>query len=212
MIRPAKALTFAALTFVGLLFAAPTPKAADFSANDIRKIEAIEDYLNSLKSFAAQFEQNVNGMQPSTGVFYFKRPGKFLWQYENPDRVKLVSGGGLIYFHDDSNNQTNQVPREGIADFLTRSKIKLLDGKFKVEHLKDTNGLLHIGIRLKDESAGDIGNNLTLTFLEGPLQLRQITTTNQFDQPVEVLFYNIRENAKVKDEIFDFTPPQYRER
>lgn len=206
-----KPLRIAALALCGLLFAALPTHAADFSKQDRKKIEQVEGYLNDLKTFAARFEQNVAGMQPSTGVFYFKRPGRFLWQYETPDSVKLVSNGGLIYFHDDSNNQTNQVPREGIADFLTREEINLRDGQFKVEHLNDSNGLLHVAVRLKDDAAGDIGNTLSLTFLKDPLQLRQITTTNQFDQPVEVLFYNIRENADLKNAIFEFTPPQYRE-
>lgn len=200
----------AAFALCGLLFT-QSATANDFSKEDLKKLDQVEDYLNDLKSFAARFEQNVAGMQPSTGVFYFKRPGRFLWQYETPDPVKLVSDGGLIYFHDDSNNQTNQVPREGIADFLTREKINLTDGKFKVEYINNRNGLLHVAIRLKDDAAGDIGNTLSLTFLKGPLQLRQITTTNQFDQPVEVLFFNIRENADLDTQIFKFTPPQYRE-
>lgn len=200
----------AAFAVCGLLFATPT-HANDFSKEDLKKLEKVEDYLNDLKTFAARFEQNVAGMQPSTGVFYFKRPGRFLWQYETPDPVKLVSDGGLIYFHDESNNQTNQVPREGIADFLTREEINLTGGKFKVEHMNDRNGLLHVAVRLKESAAGDIGSTLSFTFLKGPLQLRQITTTNQFDQPVEVLFYNIRENADLNSDIFEFTPPQYRE-
>ena len=78
--------------------------------------------------------------------------------------------------------------------------------------MQDVGGLLHVGIKLKDETAGDIGNNLTLTFLQQPLQLRQITTTNQFDQPVEVLFYSIKENVELDNQIFEFTPPHYRER
>lgn len=206
-----KPLFIAALALCGLLFATLPTHAADLAKQDRKKIAQVEAYLNDLKTFAARFEQNVAGMQPSTGVFYFKRPGRFLWQYETPDPVKLVSDGGLIYFHDDSNNQTNQVPREGIADFLTREEIDLTNGQFKVEHLNDSNGLLHVAVRLKDDTVGDIGNTLTLTFLKGPLQLRQITTTNQFDQPVEVLFYNIRENADLNNAIFEFTPPQYRE-
>lgn len=196
---------------------APPVLAEDAPTFDVGKIKEVEAYLNSLTSFAARFEQNLaGGMQPSSGMFYFKRPSRFLWQYETPDHVKLVSGGGLIYFYDESNNQVNQVPREGIADFLTRPKIQLLDGPFKVARLQDVGGLLHVGIQLKDQSVknsvGEIGNTLTLTFLQNPLQLRQITTTNQFDQPVDVLFYSIQENIPLDNKIFDFTPPHYQER
>jgi len=199
-------LTYAALALPAFAEAPPAPMNA-------AKIKEVEAYLNGLATFAARFEQNIaSGMQPSSGMFYFKRPSRFLWQYETPDPVKLVSGGGIIYFYDESNNQVNQVPREGIADFLTRPKIQLSEGPFKVVHLQDVGGLLHVGIQLKGESVGDIGNNLTLTFLQNPLQLRQITTTNQFDQPVEVLFYSIKENIPLANQLFDFTPPHYQER
>ncbi len=176
------------------------------------KTAEIEKYLNSLKTFQANFEQGVGGMQPSSGMFYFKRPGRFLWQYQTPDPIKLVSSGGLIYFYDETSKQVNQIPREGIADFLTRPEIKLNNDNFVVEELAHIGGLLHLRIRLKDSEVGDIGSTLSLTFLENPIQLRQITTTNQFDQPVEVLLYNIRENKPLNNKVFAFIPPQYQER
>lgn len=177
-----------------------------------KAVLAVENYLNDLQAFAAHFEQTVAGSHPSTGTFYFKKPGKFLWHYLKPDPAKLVSSGGTIYFHDETSNQTTQVPRKGLADLLTRKSIDLNEGNFAVDDVFTKGGLLYLTVRVKDVSEGDIGGQLQLTFLQDPMQLRQITTINQMNQPVEVLFYNIRENKPIPDDVFDFTPFHYREK
>ena len=187
--------------------ATPIPAAAREAA-----IDKVEDYLNDLKTFAADFEQNVSGRNPSTGRFFFKKPGRFLWHYLRPDPAKLVSGGGTIYFHDESSNQTTQVPRKGLADLLTRTEIDLQEDNFAVENILEQGGLLYVTVKIKDVAEGDIGGRLEMTFLQDPLQLRQITTFNQMNQPVEVLFYNIRENEPIPEKVFDFTPFHYREK
>lgn len=171
----------------------------------------VERYLNNLQTFAARFEQTVAGNATSTGAFYFKKPGRFLWHYLQPEPAKLVSSGGTIYFHDETSNQTTQVPRKGLADLLTRREIDLSGENFNVEDVYKKGGLLYVTIGIADVAEGDIGGQLQLTFLQNPMQLRQITTINQMGQPVEVLFYNIRENKPVPDDVFDFTPFHYRE-
>lgn len=203
------ALVFTAGTVHAQDFRPPQPIAAEQKG---AVIESIEAYLNDLKTFAADFEQSVSGHNPSTGRFFFKKPGRFLWHYLKPDPAKLVSGGGTIYFHDETSNQTTQVPRKGLADLLTQTEIDLREGNFEVENVYQHGGLLYMTVKIKDVAEGDIGGKLEMTFLQDPLQLRQITTFNQMNQPVEVLFYNIRENEPIPEKVFDFTPFHYREK
>ena len=176
------------------------------------KLNQTEAYLNTLQTFAARFEQTVEGGHPSSGTFYFKKPGKFLWSYLKPDPAKLVSSGGTIYFHDETANQTTQVPRKGLADFLTKEEIRLNDKNFSVENVFLKGGLLYLTLKIKDVAEGDIGGQLQLTFIQDPPQLRQITTINQMGQSVEVLFYNIKENQPIPDDVFKFVPFHYQER
>lgn len=224
MIFTAKHITYAPrLVLMLALFAvagAPpaTAQTPDFTRGAIMEGEArqlsiqqVEDYLNSLKTFAARFEQTVAGGNPSTGTFYFKKPGKFLWQYLKPEPAKLVSSGGTIYFHDQVSNQTTQVPRKGLADLLTRKQIDLQEDNFNVRKVYTRGGLLYLTLNVTDVAEGDVGGRLEMTFLPNPLQLRQITTINQMGQPVEVLFYNIRENKSLADDVFKFVPFHYRE-
>lgn len=178
-----------------------------------QKLQTIEAYLNTLTTFSAQFEQAVNGIQPSSGAFYLQKPGKFLWHYQKPDPSKLVSNGGVIYFHDETTNQTTQVPRQGMADLLTRSTFTLEKEKaFKVTSLRQQKGLLHLELSFNDLKEGDVGKTLILTFLQNPTQLRQITTFNQLGQRVEMLFYNIHEGTPIAPKTFKFTPFHYREK
>lgn len=182
-------------------------------ADYVQKRTEIETYLNTLTTFSAQFEQAVNGVHPSSGLFFLKKPGKFLWQYQKPDPSKLISNGGEIYFHDETTNQTTQVPRQGMADLLTRKTFNLEKEKtFQVEAIYEQNGLLHLALTFNNLEEGDLGQKLTLTFLQNPIQLRQITTFNQLGQRVEMLFYNIRENIDIAAKTFAFTPFHYREK
>ena len=200
-----------------------TPQSApDFSAPEAQKdhikeqakqntVKQVQKYLNGLNTFAAQFEQTVAGGHPSSGVFYFKKPGKFLWHYLKPDPAKLVSGGGTIYFHDETNNQTTQVPRKGLADLLTRTSIQLNSDSFSVADVYLKGGLLYVTVKIDNVAEGDVGGKVQMTFLQNPLQLRQMTTINQMNQPVDVLFYNIKENKTIPDDVFRFVPFHYRE-
>ena len=201
-----------------------TPQSApDFIAPEAKKepvkkqakqntITQVQSYLNSLNTFAAQFEQTAAGGHPSSGVFYFKKPGKFLWHYLKPDPAKLVSSGGTIYFHDESNNQTTQVPRKGLADLLTRETIQLGSDSFSVADVYLKGGLLYVTVKIDNVAEGDVGGKVQMTFLQNPLQLRQMTTINQMNQPVDVLFYNIKENKSIPDDVFKFVPFHYRQK
>lgn len=199
------------LFFVGSVFAFQTPVEL-VGEEKSKKISTVEAYLNALGTFAADFEQSVGGRASSTGVFFLKKPGRFLWHYQKPEPSKLVSSGGTIYFHDETTNQATQIPRKGVANLLTKKVLDLTDDDFNVEHVYDNNGLLHIILNFKGLSQGDVGAQVELSFLQNPMQLRQITTTNQLGQQVEVFLYNIKENQPISNQVFKFVPFHYQEK
>lgn len=175
-----------------------------------RVVREVETYFNTLASFEARFEQINPDGSLSTGYFLLKKPGKVLWHYTKPDPLRLISDGGLIYFEDMATNQVTQVPKEGLAKLLTESTIRLNSKPFSVQEGMHINGFYHL--RLKQAADKDLPESeLILTFVDAPLQLRQVVTHNQFGDEVSVTFFQISENGDVADKLFNFTPPQYRE-
>lgn len=174
-------------------------------------ISTVEKYLNRLESFQADFEQFVPGAPFSEGVFYLKRPGKFLWQYVKPTPHKLISDGGLIYYEDGETNQVTQVPRGGFADVFGKNHLRLLGGDIQViDHMRDEDSIA-ITIELEATDAEDFqsSNRLQFMFSREPLQLKQMVTSNQLGQDIVVTFGNIKENTPIKDSVFAYIPPHY---
>lgn len=174
-------------------------------------VKKVEDYFNTLKSFEARFEQVNPDGSVSNGFFLLKKPGKVLWHYTTPDPLRLISDGGLIYFEDMTTKQVTQVPREGLARLLTESDIRLNKGPFTVTEGMHINGFYHLRLH-QDATEDSAENTMMFTFIDQPLQLRQVVTQNQFGDEVSVTFFQINENGEVADTLFRFTPPQYRER
>lgn len=184
-----------------------------YKAPDPVKVKAkVAAYLDGLKTFHAQFQQYTPNQPVAEGRFSLKRPGKFLWEYDTPDALKLVSDGGLIYFQDLATNQVTQVPRDGLADLLTRRHIKFDQDGLNVTSIKAENGIIYLTLHLPAPGPDGSAQDVTLGFIEDPIQLRQVRTIDQFGQMVRVVFYDVRENDPMADKTFAFTPPQYKEK
>ncbi|MBI1363927.1 MAG: hypothetical protein GC134_08065 [Proteobacteria bacterium] len=189
-------------------------RAYEPDATALADISAVEKYLNRLDSFKAGFEQFVPGAPFSEGMFYLKRPGKFLWQYTKPTSHKLITSGGLIYYEDGETGQVTQVPRGGLSDLLGKKQIHLMSGDIKViDHQRDED-TIGITVELDESTADDdfdSSNRVQFIFSQKPFQLKQLVTSNQLGQDVVVSFHDIQENPKLGDKIFAYTPPHYDE-
>lgn len=73
--------------------------------------EELQKFLNNVSSAEGSFDQTVVDKSgklldgPSTGVFAFSRPGKFVWEYETPYEQRIVSNGKTLWIWDKDLNQ-----------------------------------------------------------------------------------------------------------
>jgi outer membrane lipoprotein carrier protein len=186
-------------------------RAYEPDATALADIMAVEQYLNRLNSFQAAFEQFVPGSPFSEGMFYLKRPGKFLWQYTRPTPHKLITDGGQIFYEDGETKQVTQVPRGGLTELLGKRTLRLMGGDIRViDHARDGD-LLAVTVQL-DKTADDAyqgGTRVQFVFEQEPLRLKQLTTSNQLGQDVVVSFNDIKENIPLSNSLFRFVPPHY---
>lgn len=82
--------------------------------------ETVTDYFKQLNTFQADFSQSVqqNGeiMQVSTGKVSLKKPMLFLWDYQTPEPIQIVSDGNDFYHYDVELMQATVKPVSEIAN------------------------------------------------------------------------------------------------
>lgn len=174
-------------------------------------IRKVENYLNTITTYKAKFEQYIAGGSPANGTFYMNRPRKFLWQYESPSPQKLVSTGAHLYFVDDESDQVTQLPlNRGPAAILTQKNIKLNGEHSKVTSVKNLDGVVEIELALQETEDNEAVPSLKMTFSTKPMQLRQIVTTDQLGNTTYVTLFDIQEGTQLARNLFEYIPPHYR--
>jgi len=171
-------------------------------------LEKIEQYLNNLTTFQADFRQfTVNTPGFLEGHFYIQRPKQFLWQYTHPHQQKIVSTGTGAYFFDPENGQVTQVPiNSGFASIFTQNTINFNEKDFKVHKQIEKKDTLEVVMAPSETT--DV-TELSFVLKKDPLQLQQIVSKDAFGDTTIVVFSNIKEKITLDTTLFDFIPPHY---
>lgn len=166
-------------------------------------IKEIEQYLSSFRSFSAKFDQVIPGEGYSKGEVFIQKPGKFLWQYLAPDRVKIISNGGLVYFQDKENGQLTQIPSSGfLFALLSRDDISFTAHDIMIQEFKQTKNRITIHLTAKVEKK-KVPVSLIFEKKAGKsLRLMKIISVNQLDQTMIISLYDQNDNAKINPNIF----------
>lgn len=167
----------------------------------------IEHYLNTLKTFKADFTQAAAGQAlAQEGVFYVQRPHKFLWHYTSPDEQKIIATGTHLFYVDDNGQATQLSQNNGLAAFLTQPKISLTGESTTLERVDKDGDMLKAYLTVTAEDAPV--QDLTLYFARTPkLQLTGIATTDQLGVQTYVQFTNVQENIALDKQLFTYDHP-----
>lgn len=195
----------------GVTGAAPSPAQAT---------QMIEDYFNGISSMKADFRQHVTGAQTSSeGTFYWKKPGKFLWQYDTPIRQKIVDTGTAVYYVDQTrNDQATQLPMNaGVARLFNARTLNLQRAGLTVRSVHQVPGALQVGLdvtggSLADKQAGIKAISMTFDYSAQGLQVRSLAATDMTNTTTTVTLENIQTGVRLPDSLFAFTPGVYRQR
>jgi|SRR5699024_4469669 len=93
-------------------------------------IGALTRFYEEVDSLSARFEQvqlaeDGAELRRSNGIFLLSRPGRFRWEYQDPDRQIIVSDGETFMFYDVGLDQVTVRP---VADTLQATPAQLLTG------------------------------------------------------------------------------------
>lgn len=176
------------------------------SAHDRADIARIEDYLNQLKSIAANFQQFDERGGLMTGKIEIQRPGKMRVTYDPPSKDFIIADGDYVHiWNDDLKAQTNVDEDSSLAEFILRDPVKL-SGDVAVVKFERFPAKIEVTlVQTKDPAAGE----LTLIFEDHPLLLRQWRVVDPQGHTTGVNLENEETDVSFKSNIFDFVPPNF---
>lgn len=171
----------------------------------------LDAFISETRSFVADFEQTLYDadsapLQVSSGTIQLKRPGRFVWQYETPNRQRLVSDGDKLWLFDE---ELEQVTVSALEDRVSGTPLVVLmgtrpvDEEFVVNVLGAENGISWFELIPKAETADfeSLYVGLDDTGLAA-MELR-----DNFGQATQIVLSNLQADVAIDDDVFVFTVP-----
>lgn len=197
-----RGIRFAVLALALLVAALPARASA---------VAALREFLAQTKTARGEFTQQVTRGQsatapPSSGTFFFERPGKFRWTYLKPYEQVLVADGERLYLYD---KDLNQVTVKKISAALPASPASILFGGIEFERdfvvaegtTRDGIAWLTATPRAKDAQF----ERIEIGFRGGvPAAM---VLADSFGQVSRLTFVRFERNPKLEAALFRFSPP-----
>ena len=181
-------------------------------------VEALQGRYATISDFAADFEHRITGGVLTTtdvehGVVRVKRPGRWRFDYTEPERKQFVSDGKTIYAHfpEDREVIVSQVPPDAGASnpaaFLAGRGDLARD--FTATHAEAPDAPRGTWvIRLTPIRADANYEWLELAIDRSSLQIRRMATTDFQGAVSTYVFSNLKENQGLSDNVFAFEIPR----
>ncbi len=200
------------ITLVPILFLAVTNRAAQASELDLKR------FFADIQTLSAEFSQRVEDesgttLERSSGKFYLSRPGKFRWDYQNPDfedepGQQIVADGRSLYFYDPD---LEQVSQRSLGDALGQVPSLLLvqqgadiEKHFSVMDFGLTDGLSWVALKPKDVDAGY--QQLMIAFEQGVINTLQLY--DGLGNTTRLELSNVHSNPEIASSQFEFAVPE----
>ena len=185
----------------------PQPaQPAQVSPQEQASMRKIEDYLNSVTTLSARFEQVDSAGKRATGRFFISKPGKLRFEYDPPVPVLIVTNGHFLIHYDRALKTASYISQETTpAWFLTTPRIQL-SGDITVTDMTRRDGKLLLSI-VKTREPGQ--GKVTLIFDEDPIRLEQWAVTDPQGVVTHVTLNNVLVGGPVDPKLFEFNEPTW---
>lgn len=173
--------------------------------------QRLDNFLSGLHTLQADFRQISHDEQGgdsrfASGKFYLSRPGRFRWNYEDPNKQYILADSRSVWLVEED---LEQVTRRSQKSALKGTPAQLLagsgdlDDEFKVQELGTRLGVSWLELMPKDED-GQF-TRITLGFRED--YLASLEMIDKFGQVTRFSFTNTQRNPQLDQDLFRFIPP-----
>ena len=154
------------------LAAAAASLAATPVLADKLSLNAISAYLNGILTAETDFTQVNDDGSLSTGTLYIKRPGRMRFDYNPPEKLLVMAGGGQVGIFDGKSNlkSAERYPlKRTPLNLILERKVNLAQRNMVVGH--DFDGTATV-VTAQDPKHPEYGT-IQLKFTGNPIELRQ---------------------------------------
>jgi outer membrane lipoprotein carrier protein len=171
----------------------------------------VDQYLSGLTTWSADFEQRVEGAQgtparKASGHLYLQKPGKFRWNYVEPNEQVVLADGKKLWFYDKDLAQANVRDLDSTLDgspAMLLASGTAVSAEFEITELPASMGLEWYQLKPK-HGAGDF-LAARVGFLKG--ELVRMRLADKLNQLTELAFSHAVRNQPLPADLFFFTPP-----
>lgn len=175
------------------------------------KGEALQDYVNQLQTFKADFVQTqpdeaVFALNTSTGHFELNRPGQLVWEYFQPEEQKIVVDGPNLWVHDLDLDQVTVRPIDDVKAELPLSWLlyrEPIQSKFMIIESGDKNGMHWFNLTPKQAT---YFQSIEVGMKDG--EMVEVWMYQSSDNITKVRFTNIQSNLVIPYKTFQFQVPE----
>ncbi len=173
-----------------------------------QKLYASLQQLNSLKANFYQQVVDSQGevIQEANGIFELKKPGRFVWHYDQPYSQQIIADGKNLWLYDVELAQATVQPLEealGSAPIILLTDLKPLSEDFEIRDMPESFGLDWIALvpKIQDTEFYRIEIGLDDEVV------REMKLHDHFDQQTIIRFSDMVTNTHLPDSRFNFSIP-----
>ena len=204
------------MVFVLVLFWVLANNFSSLNAQNISEVlEKIQYFYENIKNLRADFLQETTFLDGSkeirTGKVWIKKPGKFRWEYESPEKFLIVSDGVQIFIYYPEEKEVLIYPSGKIIS--SQLALGFMSGRGNIK--KDLK-LESFEILNKKEWKISFIPISKDTYIEKIIlmvnldtgEVKELYFINTVGEKIRIVFKNLRYNLDLGNNLFTFIPPR----
>tara|TARA_R110002073_G_scaffold38717_1_gene110809 strand:+ start:577 stop:1236 length:660 start_codon:yes stop_codon:yes gene_type:complete len=192
--------------------ALPEPAAlqSEVGAPAFDRAAAIADvnaYLNSITTLRAQFIQIAPNGSAARGILSISRPGRLLFEYEDPSPIRVIADGTTVALEDRALETVDRVPlRSTPLWWLLKADIDIASDA-EVMDIRSEYGFLSVIVRDPD---GEMDGDIEFVFAGPDLELREWFVTDALGEITRVSLVETETGVALSPRLFAIPDPDER--
>ena len=171
---------------------APTPLIGKEQSTAVQQINA---YFNEITNLQGSFEQVDPNNKRTTGRFFVERPGKILFDYDPPSKLRILANGHSLAIEDSDLKTVEKYPIESTPFRLLLADTVDLGQDARVVGVERQQGGLAISL---EDKKGDAAGRIKLYFDGGAkIRLTEWLITDAQGLSTRVTVSNLVQGRKV---------------
>ncbi len=177
----------------------PAPARASLSTGDVDDLDRISEYINQIKTLQGNFVQVASNGVRDGGKFYFRRPGRLRFEYEQPNPILIVSDGTWLAVTDRELKTVDRLPLSSHPLKVLLRKNVNLAAEDKVVAVHRVPGSVSVIAR---DDEGMLQGELEMVFADPAIELLQWRIVDAQGFAITIALRDIVRDDKIDSKLF----------